>query len=62
MATEEPFTFVTETERPAGPPQLFESFRDDTSAKLANVDVQLVTELRAQYPELIVTYSCHTNT
>lgn len=60
MAAEEPFTFVTETGL-KGPPQLFQSFHDDTSAKVANVDVQLVTELRAQYPELIVTYRSRTH-
>jgi hypothetical protein len=53
MTTGEHFNFILKKEHEA--PQLFDEFHDSFSAKIANVDVQLVTELRKQYPELIVT-------
>lgn len=54
MAESESFTFVNELKQ--SKPQLFEQFHGQTSAKIADVDVQLVTELRTQYPDLIVTF------
>lgn len=54
MSASEPFTIISEGEK--GGPQLFGSYHDGTSAKIADLDVQLVTFLRAQYPDLIVTY------
>lgn len=53
MAESEPFTMISESKH-AGP-QLFEEYHKDNGAKLADLDIQLVTELRAQYSDLIVT-------
>lgn len=47
----EPFTLVSEKERP----QLFGEFKHLTSNKTADLDVQFVSALRAEYPDLIVT-------
>ncbi|KAF2098637.1 P-loop containing nucleoside triphosphate hydrolase protein [Rhizodiscina lignyota] len=58
-ASAEPFTIVSESGHSG--PQLFEKFHDSTSAKIADIDVQLVTSLRAQYPDLIVTTIPTTN-
>ena len=39
------------------PPQLFPKFGDLTSAKLSNPILQLLEDLRAKYPEYVVTYA-----
>ncbi|KAK9413905.1 putative P-loop containing nucleoside triphosphate hydrolase protein [Seiridium unicorne] len=49
----EPFTFVTGTE--SSPPEFFDPYLDRTSAKVADLQTHLLTDLRTQYPELIVT-------
>ncbi|KAI1877815.1 hypothetical protein JX265_003823 [Neoarthrinium moseri] len=54
MSDSEPFTFIAE-ERAGEAPRLFEGFLDRSSARIPQPDVPLVTELRNQYPELIVT-------
>jgi hypothetical protein len=50
------FTFV-ESEGPAGskPSPLFDDYHNLTSNKVAELDIQIVTALRAKYPELIIT-------
>jgi hypothetical protein len=54
MGSGDDFTFI-EDEGHRGPPQLFPDYKDLTSAKIADPDVQMVTALRAKHPELIVT-------
>jgi len=53
MDASEPFTVISGS-HPANP-QLFDTYQEFTSAKLSDVDVQLIASLREQYPELIVT-------
>ncbi|KAF8854545.1 P-loop containing nucleoside triphosphate hydrolase protein [Acephala macrosclerotiorum] len=60
-ATRDAFTFIDRTidlgsDGEKGPPQLFPKYGDLTSAKLANPILQLLKELRAKYPECVVTY------
>ncbi|KAI9813679.1 MAG: hypothetical protein M1827_003750 [Pycnora praestabilis] len=47
----EPFTLVTESKGQ----RLFDDYQEQTSAKLADLDIQLTTALRAKFPEMIVT-------
>jgi len=61
-AARDAFTFIDRTvdlgsDGEKGPPQLFPKYGDLTSAKLANPIVQLLEELRAKYPEYVVTYA-----
>jgi hypothetical protein len=53
MPISESFSIVTEEGMVA--PQLFPSLHDIKSAKLVDLNLHLVTELRAQYSDLIVT-------
>lgn len=53
MTKSEPFNFITTTKD--GIPQLFDEYHELSSAHYVSVDVQLVTELRKQHPDLIVT-------
>jgi hypothetical protein len=60
-AARDAFTFIDRTidlgsDGEKGPPQLFPKYGDLTSAKLANPILQLLEELRAKYPECVVTY------
>jgi transitional endoplasmic reticulum ATPase len=56
MASANDFTFIeTEGTRGSEPQKLFNDFADLTSAKVADLDTQLVTSLRQKHPELIVT-------
>ncbi|KAF1953956.1 P-loop containing nucleoside triphosphate hydrolase protein [Byssothecium circinans] len=56
MASSDDFTFIeNEGSRGGGPPQLFPDYQQMTSNKVADLDVQIVSTLRAKYPELIVT-------
>ncbi|KAH7385137.1 P-loop containing nucleoside triphosphate hydrolase protein [Cadophora sp. MPI-SDFR-AT-0126] len=51
------FTFIDRTvTSEIGPPQLFPKYSDLTSAKLSNPILQLLEDLRAKYPEYVVTY------
>lgn len=50
------FTFVENDNRHgSGPPKLFDDYHAFTSGKTTDLDVQIVTALRAKHPELIVT-------
>ena len=53
MATSEPFTFIETSKEET--PALFPTFHELTNAHVADLDIQLVTKLREQYPDLIVT-------
>lgn len=53
MSSAEPFTIITESE--GSNPQLFGPYLDRTSARIADVKTQLLTDLRKQYPDLIIT-------
>jgi transitional endoplasmic reticulum ATPase len=56
MASTDDFTFVeTEGTHGGGPPKLFDDLAHLTSAKIVDLDTQLVTSLRQKHPELIVT-------
>ncbi|KAE9364974.1 P-loop containing nucleoside triphosphate hydrolase protein [Stipitochalara longipes BDJ] len=60
-AARDAFTFIDRTidlgsDGEKGPPQLFPKYGDLTSAKLANPVLQLLEDLRAKYPEYVVTY------
>jgi hypothetical protein len=60
-ADRDAFTFIDRTvdlgsDGEKGPPQLFPKYGDLNSAKLANPVLQLLEELRSQYPEYVVTY------
>ncbi|CAI6341833.1 unnamed protein product [Periconia digitata] len=56
MSSPDDFTFIdNEDARGGGPPQLFPDFRNLTSGKVADLDLQIVTALRTKHPELIVT-------
>jgi len=59
-ASSDAFTFIDRTidlgnDGEKGPPQLFPKFGDLTSAKLASPFLQLLEDLRAKYPEYVVT-------
>jgi hypothetical protein len=59
-AATDAFTFIDRTidlgsDGERGPPQLFPKFGDLTSAKLASPFLQLLEDLRAKYPEYVVT-------
>lgn len=54
MAGSEQFTIIDHSNNDDNP-RLFDSFKDFTSGKLADIDVQISTALRSQYPDLIVT-------
>lgn len=61
-APRDAFTFIDRTvdvgsDGGEGPPELFPKYGDLTSAKLANPVLQLLEELRATYPEYVVTYA-----
>jgi transitional endoplasmic reticulum ATPase len=56
MASANDFTFVEARGiQGSEPPKLFGDFANFTSAKIADLDAQLVTALRQKHPELIVT-------
>jgi transitional endoplasmic reticulum ATPase len=56
MASTDDFTFIdTEGTQGSEPPKLFNDLAHLTSAKVADLDTQLVTSLRQKHPELIVT-------
>jgi hypothetical protein len=60
-ASREAFTFIDRTEDigsdgEKGPPQLFPKYGDLTSGKLADPVLHLLEDLRAKYPEYVVTY------
>ncbi|KAK6211846.1 hypothetical protein LQW54_005708 [Pestalotiopsis sp. IQ-011] len=52
MASPEPFTFITEDE--GLEPEFFGPYLDRTGAKVADLQTHLLTDLREQYPELII--------
>jgi hypothetical protein len=59
-ATAKAFTFINRTVDPGrddGSYQLFNKFGDLTSAKVPGLPFQLLTSLRAEYPEHVVTYA-----
>jgi hypothetical protein len=53
MAEFEPFTFISKAKSEGT--QLFDDFTSFSSGKTIDIDLQLVTALRARHPELIVT-------
>ncbi|KAF2474599.1 P-loop containing nucleoside triphosphate hydrolase protein [Lindgomyces ingoldianus] len=56
MATIDDFTIVgNEDARGSKPQKLFDDYHNFTSGKTTDLDVQIVTALRAKHPELIVT-------
>lgn len=56
MATDNDFTFIdNENIRGSKPQPLFDDYHKSTSGKVTDLDVQMVTALRAKHPELIVT-------
>lgn len=55
MASPDDFTFVDAEDGPPKLPQLFPDYQQLTSAKSADLDVQIITALRAKHPDLIVT-------
>lgn len=56
MASVDEFTFVeTDGSHPNRPPRLFPDYQELTSGRVADLDVQITTSLRAKHPELIVT-------
>jgi len=56
MGSTDDFTFIeSEGTRGSKPQKLFDDFSNFTSGKTTDLDVQIVTALRAKHPELIVT-------
>lgn len=56
MSQFEPFNFITQTGGGGGSPQqLFDEFQDLTSARVPLTDVQLLTKLRQQHPDMAIT-------
>ncbi|KAF2876320.1 P-loop containing nucleoside triphosphate hydrolase protein [Massariosphaeria phaeospora] len=56
MSTSDEFTFIeNEATRGSKPLRLFDDYQKFTSGKTTDLDVQIVTALRAKHPELIVT-------
>ena len=56
MGSTDDFTFIeSEGTRGSKPQKLFDDFSHFTSGKTTDLDVQIVTALRAKHPELIVT-------
>jgi transitional endoplasmic reticulum ATPase len=56
MASNDDFLFIeTEGTRGSKPQKLFDDFSKFTSGRTTDLDVQIVTALRAKHPELIVT-------
>lgn len=56
MATVDDFTFIeNDGLQGGGQPKLFDDYHKFTSGKTTDLDVQIVTALRAKHPELIVT-------
>jgi len=53
-ADSEPFTFIS-TESPIQPTPLYDVYEELTSAKVADLDLQLTASLRAHYPDLTLT-------
>ncbi|KAH6658884.1 P-loop containing nucleoside triphosphate hydrolase protein [Truncatella angustata] len=53
MDSFEPFTLITETG--GSGPEFFHPYLDRTSARVADIQTHLLTDLRKQYPELIIT-------
>lgn len=59
MATVEPFTIIED--EGSRPQKLFDDYQKLTSGKTTDLDVQVVTALREQHPDLIVTSVPSTN-
>jgi hypothetical protein len=58
MSTSEAFTFLEKDDKA---PRLFDDYQKFNSGKATDVDVQVVSALRAKYPDLCVTSVPSTN-
>lgn len=58
MSSSEAFTFLEKDDQPQ---QLFDDYQKFNSGKVTDLDVQVVSALRAKYPDLCITSVPATN-